>query len=120
MHGPTFMGNALACSIANASIDVLLASEWEKNVSKIEQIFKQELSPLEELAIVKEVRCIGAIGVVELHDDTKGAVVQDSCVEQGVWIRPFGKLVYSIVSYTITEDELYKITEAIRKSITSL
>jgi len=119
MHGPTFMGNALACSVANASLALLMTSPWRENVHKIETIFKQELSPLIELESVKEVRCIGAIGVVELHDDTKGALVQEKCVEQGVWIRPFGKLVYSIVAYSIKEEELYKITRAIRKSLES-
>ncbi|HHH51755.1 MAG TPA: aminotransferase class III-fold pyridoxal phosphate-dependent enzyme [Campylobacterales bacterium] len=84
------------------------------------KIFKQELTPLEALEIVKEVRCIGAIGVVELHDDSKGALVQELCVEQGVWIRPFGKLVYSIVAYTISGEELYRITEAMRKSVESI
>lgn len=120
MHGPTFMGNALACSVANASLALLMTSPWRENVHKIETIFKQELSPLIELESVKDVRCIGAIGVVELHDDTKGALVQEKCVEQGVWIRPFGKLVYSIVAYSIKEEELYKITRAIRKSLESL
>jgi len=120
MHGPTFMGNALACSVANASLDLLVASSWKERVLNIEKIFKQELSSLETIEIVKEVRCIGAIGVVELHDETKGALVQEMCVEQGVWIRPFGKLVYSIVAYTITEDELYKITQAMRKSVEAL
>jgi len=120
MHGPTFMGNALACSVANASLALLMTSPWRENVHKIETIFKQELSPLIELESVKDVRCIGAIGVVELHDDTKGALVQEKCVEQGVWIRPFGKLVYSIVAYSIKEKELYKITRAIRKSLESL
>jgi adenosylmethionine-8-amino-7-oxononanoate aminotransferase len=120
MHGPTFMGNALACSVANASLDLLVTSPWQERVLNIEKIFKEELSSLEELEIVKEVRCIGAIGVVELHDDSKGSLVQELCVEQGVWIRPFGKLVYSIVAYTISEEELYKITEAMRKSIEAL
>jgi len=119
MHGPTFMGNALACSVANASLALLTTSPWRENVHKIETIFKQELSPLIELESVKDVRCIGAIGVVELHDDTKGALVQEKCVDQGVWIRPFGKLVYSIVAYSIKEEELYKITRAIRKSLES-
>jgi adenosylmethionine-8-amino-7-oxononanoate aminotransferase len=117
MHGPTFMGNPLACSVANASIDLLLNSNWEKKVNKINKIFDTELKELIDIDIVKDVRCIGAIGVVELHDDIYAQEIQELCVKNGVWIRPFGKLVYSIVSYNITKKELYKITSAIKKAI---
>jgi len=120
MHGPTFMGNALACSVANASIDLLLNSNWQDKVKNIESIFTKELEPLRDLDIVADVRYIGAIGVVELKDDTKAQIVQDFCVENGVWIRPFGKLVYSIVSYNISDEELYKITSVITSSIKHL
>jgi adenosylmethionine-8-amino-7-oxononanoate aminotransferase len=120
MHGPTFMGNALACSVANASIDLLLNSNWKEKVQNIESIFVKELTSLKDLEIVSDVRNIGAIGVVELHDVSKAQIVQDFCVQNGVWIRPFGKLVYSIVSYNITEEELYKITSTIKEAIKSL
>ena len=120
MHGPTFMGNGLACSVANASIDLLLNSNWQVKVTNIESIFSKELKELNDLNIVQDIRCIGAIGVVELKDDTKTQIIQDFCVANGVWIRPFGKLVYSIVSYNITDDELYKITSTIQKAIKSL
>ncbi|MEA2049303.1 MAG: adenosylmethionine--8-amino-7-oxononanoate transaminase [Campylobacterota bacterium] len=120
MHGPTFMGNALACSVANASIKLLINSNWEKRVKKIESIFKKELENLKNLNIVKDVRNIGAIGVVELKDETKAEYIQDYCVNEGVWIRPFGTLIYSIVSYTITDNELYKITKTINNAIKSL
>ena len=120
MHGPTFMGNALACSVANASIDLLVNSNWQSKVKNIESIFTTELKDLKNLNIVADVRTIGAIGVVELKDDTKAQEVQDFCVKNGVWIRPFGKLVYSIVSYNITDDELYKITSTIKEAIKSL
>tara|TARA_B110000046_G_C12954130_1_gene381482 strand:- start:83 stop:1303 length:1221 start_codon:yes stop_codon:yes gene_type:complete len=120
MHGPTFMGNALSCSVASASIDLLLNSNWQEKVRNIESIFSKELKSLNVLDIVQDVRGIGAIGVVELKDDSKAQVVQDFCVENGVWIRPFGKLVYSIVSYNITDVELYKITSTIKKAIKSL
>ena len=120
MHGPTFMGNPLACSVANASLDLLLNSNWQEKVNNIESIFTKELSSLQELDIVYDVRSIGAIGVVELKDDTKAQMVQDFCVENGVWIRPFGKLVYSIVSYNITDEELHKIVSTIKKAIKSL
>jgi adenosylmethionine-8-amino-7-oxononanoate aminotransferase len=120
MHGPTFMGNALACSVANASIDLLLNFNWEDKIQNIESIFKKELEELKCLNIVADVRCIGAIAVVELNQDNLGQKVQNICVENGVWIRPFGKLVYSIVAYTISDDELYKITNTIKKTIKKL
>ena len=120
MHGPTFMGNPLACSVANASIDLLLNSSWQQKVANIENIFTQELQPLKNLDIVQEVRNIGAIGVVELKSDTYAQTIQEFCVKNGVWIRPFGKLVYSIVSYNITDNELYKITATIKKALESL
>lgn len=118
MHGPTFMGNALACAVANASIDLLLQSPWEKKVQNIENIFTSELKSLKSLDIVTDVRCIGAIGVIELKDDAQ--ILQENCIKQGVWIRPFGKLLYSIVSYNISDEELYKITRAMIESVKEL
>ncbi len=120
MHGPTFMGNPLACSVANASIDLLLNSNWKEKVQNIQNIFAKEFKSLETLKIVHEVRNIGAIGVVELKDETKAQEVQDFCVKNGVWIRPFGKLVYSIVSYNITNKELLKITTTIKEAINNI
>jgi adenosylmethionine-8-amino-7-oxononanoate aminotransferase len=120
MHGPTFMGNALACAVANASIDLLLNSSWEKKIKNIENIFKQELSPLINIDIVKDIRYIGAIGVVELKEDKYSQLLQNSCVNDEVWIRPFGKLFYSIVSYNISDEELYKITNAMKKALENI
>ncbi|BFU77619.1 adenosylmethionine--8-amino-7-oxononanoate transaminase [Arcobacter sp. 15-2] len=120
MHGPTFMGNALACSVANASLDLLVNSNWKEKVNSIESIFSKEFESLKDLEIVADVRNIGAIGVVELKDASHAQTVQDFCVENGVWIRPFGKLVYSIVSYNITDIELHKITSTIKEAIKSL
>ena len=120
MHGPTFMGNALACSVANASIDLLLNSSWEEDIQNIHNIFTEELMPLKNLDIVQDVRCIGAIGVVELKSDKYAKQIQEFCVNRGVWIRPFGKLVYSIVSYNISDCELYSITKAIRLALEDL
>ena len=117
MHGPTFMGNALACAVANESIELLLNSNWKNKVKNINNIFSKELKTLKKLNIVANVRFIGAIGVVELKSDKYSQQIQDICVKNGVWIRPFGKLVYSIVAYTITKKELYKITNAIKISL---
>ncbi len=120
MHGPTFMGNPLACAVANANIELLLSSNWEQKIKNIENIFSKELKELDGLDIVQNVRNIGAIGVVELKSDNYAQIIQDYCVQNGVWIRPFGKLIYSIVSYNITDEELYKITDTIKKAIKSI
>ncbi|MDD2895850.1 MAG: adenosylmethionine--8-amino-7-oxononanoate transaminase [Aliarcobacter sp.] len=120
MHGPTFMGNPLSCSVANASIDLLLESSWEKNVKNIEAIFSQELEFAKELELVSSARNIGAIGVIELKDDCYAQEIQDYCVKNGVWIRPFGKLIYSIVAYTINEDDLRKIVRTMINAIKSI
>jgi len=120
MHGPTFMGNPLACSVANANLKLLLKSNWKQKVKNIEKIFKQELYALKQHKLVQDVRVIGVIGVVELKNNKHTSSIQDLCVQQGVWLRPFGNLVYSIVSYNITNKELYKITKAIKKSIETL
>ncbi len=120
MHGPTFMGNPLACSVANASIDLLLESNWEKNVKSIENIFSQELENAKNLPLVKDVRNIGAIGIIELKDDIYSQKIQDYCVKNGVWLRPFGKLLYSIVAYTIKEEDLRKIAKTMVEAIKNL
>ena len=120
MHGPTFMANPLACSVANASIDLLLESNWQNNVKNIENIFTQELQNAKDLKLVKDVRNIGAIGIIELVDDCYAQQVQDYCVKNGVWIRPFGKLVYSIVAYTINENDLRKIVKTMIDAIKSI
>ncbi|RTZ64271.1 MAG: adenosylmethionine--8-amino-7-oxononanoate transaminase [Aquificaceae bacterium] len=113
MHGPTFMANPLACSVANASIDLLLASNWQEKVNHIEQQLTQELAPCTNLEVVKNVRCKGAIGVVELHHPIDINWMQPRFVELGVWIRPFGKLVYLMPPYIIEKAELSKLTQAI-------
>jgi adenosylmethionine---8-amino-7-oxononanoate aminotransferase len=120
MHGPTFMGNPLSCSVANASIDLLKDTSWEENVKNIETIFTEELEFAKELNLVKSVRNIGAIGVIELNDDCYAQEVQDYCVKNAVWIRPFGKLIYSIVAYTIKEEDLRKIVKTMIEAIKSI
>ncbi|MGB5920201.1 adenosylmethionine--8-amino-7-oxononanoate transaminase [Arcobacter sp.] len=120
MHGPTFMANPLACSVAIASIELLLETPWEKRVSNIENIFSEELKELKNFSIVKDVRNIGAIGIIELHDDSYAQEIQDYCVKNGVWIRPFGKLIYSIVAYTIEETDLRKVAKTMVEAIRSI
>ncbi len=120
MHGPTFMANPLACSVAIESLKILEETSWEKNVLNIESIFKEELFKAKDLELVKDIRCIGAIGVIELEDASYASLIQDYCVQNGVWIRPFGKLIYSIVAYTIKEEDLRTIIKTMIESIKSI
>jgi len=112
MHGPTFMGNPLSCSVANKSIDLLLRSDWENRILQIENILKSELLPLKKQKLVSDVRVIGAIGVVEFERPLDMKVVQEDLIENGVWLRPYGKLLYTMPPYVIKDEELLKITRA--------
>ncbi|MDP6103102.1 MAG: adenosylmethionine--8-amino-7-oxononanoate transaminase [Gammaproteobacteria bacterium] len=120
MHGPTFMGNPLACSAANASIEVLLNSKWESNIKRIEQILSNELMPLQSIKSVKEVRIIGAIGVVEMKNNINMKDAQDKLIDMGVWLRPYGKLLYTMPPFVTKDDELYKITSAMKTVVSNL
>ncbi len=117
MHGPTFMANPLACAVANASLELLLASSWQENVQKIERQLKKELDTCNTLQIVKEVRVLGAIGVVELHEEVNLEFMTSLFVEKGVWLRPFLNLVYIMPPYIINHEELHALTTAIYEVI---
>jgi adenosylmethionine-8-amino-7-oxononanoate aminotransferase len=113
MHGPTFMANPLACSVALASINLLLQSNWQVKVQSIEKQLLTELQSCLSLSIVKEVRVKGAIGIVELHQAVDMNWIQPRFVELGVWIRPFGKLVYLMPPFIISSEDLKILTTAI-------
>ena len=113
MHGPTFMANPLACSVANASIDLLLESPWQQRITAISLQMKKELAPCKQLSITHDVRVKGAIGVVELKEPVDMAWIQEKFVEHGVWVRPFGKLVYIMPPYIMEEKVLSQLTTGI-------
>lgn len=110
MHGPTFMGNPLACSVALASLSLLDNGAWESNVSRIEAQLKEELFVLKGHEDIEDVRVLGAIGVIELKTPINQEKMQAYFVENGVWIRPFNKLVYIMPPYVIKEEELRQLT----------
>ncbi|WP_341489284.1 adenosylmethionine--8-amino-7-oxononanoate transaminase [Photobacterium damselae subsp. damselae] len=113
MHGPTFMGNPLACAVASANLDLIAQNQWQHQVSQIEQQLSQQLPPIASLSNVKEVRWLGAIGVVELHHPVEMVSIQQAFVDYGIWVRPFGKLVYIMPPFIIQPKQLSKLTQGL-------
>tara|TARA_R110002072_G_scaffold14582_9_gene60192 strand:+ start:776 stop:2059 length:1284 start_codon:yes stop_codon:yes gene_type:complete len=112
MHGPTFMANPLACRAALTSIHLLLETNWQENISRIQYSLEQGLAPCRQLSQVHDVRVLGGIGVVELKEAVDMKTIVPKFVEAGVWIRPFGKMVYVMPPYIISDDDLSTLTRA--------
>jgi len=116
MHGPTYMANPLACSVALASTNLLLGSPWEKNIRAMEKQLREELAPAAQLPDVAEVRILGGIGVIEMNQAVNVAKLQQFFIEQGVWIRPFANLIYIMPPYIIEPDDLSRLTWSMVKA----
>lgn len=117
MHGPTFMGNPLACAAANASLQLMQTENILNKVQKIESRLKSHLKPAIEYNNVKDVRILGAIGVIEMKENVNMQIIQKQFVDEGIWVRPFGKLVYIMPPYIISEEELSFLCTALLKVV---
>ncbi|MCF7970262.1 MAG: adenosylmethionine--8-amino-7-oxononanoate transaminase [Methylococcaceae bacterium] len=120
MHGPTFMANPLACATALASVKLLLESPWQDKVKNIATLLQQGLNPCQQYEHVKEVRVLGAIGVIELHQAINLQSLQPKFVEAGVWVRPFNKLIYLMPPFIITDQELDLLITAVVKVVAEM
>ena len=119
-HGPTYMANPLACRAAIANIDLLLDSPWKANVARIQAHFQQTLLPLKQLNGIRDTRVLGAIGVVELERSDLGPAIQAAAIENGIWLRPFGKLIYTMPAYNIPQPQLEALTTGIHNAVTQV
>ena len=115
MHGPTFMANPLACAVARASVALFKTGEWKMQVADLEKHFTEQLSELVRHPHIKEVRVLGAMAAIEFHQPIDLPAMRLACVERGVWLRPFGKVLYATPPFMIGEDALTKITEVMRE-----
>ncbi|MGP5297771.1 adenosylmethionine--8-amino-7-oxononanoate transaminase [Psychrobacter faecalis] len=119
MHGPTFMGNPLACAVASASIDLILSYDIEARTVNMQALMDEQLATAAKLKGVKEVRCLGAVAVIELDEAVDMPVFQSLLIDNGIWVRPFGKLVYIMPPYVISDDELVTLCQALLTVVTT-
>ena len=119
MHGPTFMGNPLACAVACASIDLIVSYDIESRTANMQAVMEQELTAAVTLEGVKQVRCLGAVAVIELDEAVDMPTFQTLLLAQGIWVRPFGKLVYIMPPYIITDDELVTLCQSLLKVVST-
>ena len=118
MHGPTFMGNPLACAVACASIDLILSYDIERRTADMQAVMESQLAPAATLDGVKEVRCLGAVAVIELDKAVDMPVFQSLLIKNGIWVRPFGKLVYIMPPFVMTDDELVTLCQSLLTVVT--
>lgn len=117
MHGPTFMGNPLACAVATASIDLLLGQDWAGEVTRIGSHLATGLAPLRDLPGVRDVRTIGAVGVVQFDHDVDVVAATEAALGAGVWLRPFRDLVYAMPPYVISDGELDRLVAGMEAAV---
>lgn len=117
MHGPTFMANPLACAVAGASLDLLDRADNETRIGDLAESLEAGLAPARGIATVRDVRVLGAVGVVQLDGPVDAEAVSRACLERGVWVRPFRDLVYTMPPFVCTDEDIATITGAITGAI---
>jgi len=118
MHGPTYMGNPLACAVALANLDLLASTDWAAQVARINRRLTPGLAGCRDLPGVADVRTIGAVGVVQLDHPVDVVKATDAAIEEGVWLRPFRDLVYTMPPYVATDADVDRICTAIQRAVT--
>ena len=120
LHGPTFMGNPLACAVANASLGIINDGGWRSDVARIGTGLEAGLAPALGLSSVREVRTIGAVGVIELHDAVDVTAVTTAAIRHGIWVRPFRNLVYTMPPYISTAEDIERIASGMTAAVAEI